>query len=251
MSQRIATLYRLPALARGVLVVPVATLMQRLAPREFIAGASLVLRRGERIDLEAERRRLDGAGYRHVPQVLEPGDYATRGALIDIYPMGAAAPYRIELLRRRDRDASAASIRKPSARSSRSSRSTCCPRASSRSPRAATRAFRNLLRERFEVDTRRCPLYQDLREGSTPAGIEYYLPLFFERTDTLFDYLGAEAMVVLDHGALEAAAAFWASTGDRYEQRRHDVERPLLPPAELFLPPEALRERLNRSRASR
>ena len=245
-SQRIAALYRLPALARGVLVVPVATLMQRLAPREFIAGASLVLRRGERMDLEAERRRLDGAGYRHVPQVLEPGDYATRGALIDIYPMGAAAPYRIELF-----DHEIESIRSFDPETQRSQQQVesvdLLPAREFPLTESATRAFRNLLRERFEVDTRRCPLYQDLREGSTPAGIEYYLPLFFERTDTLFDYLGAEAMVVLDHGALEAAAAFWASTNDRYEQRRHDVERPLLPPAELFLPPESLRERLNRT----
>ena len=245
-SQRIAALYRLPVLARGVLVVPVATLMQRLAPRDFIAGASLVLRRGQRLDLEAERRRLDGAGYRHVPQVLEPGDYATRGALIDIFPMGAAAPYRIELF-----DHEIESIRSFDPETQRSQQQVeavdLLPAREFPLTETATKAFRNLLRERFEVDTRRCPLYQDLREGSTPAGIEYYLPLFFDRTDTLFDYLGAEALVVLDHGALEAAAAFWASTGDRYEQRRHDVERPLLPPAELFLPPEALRERLNRT----
>src|SRR5687767_13851412 len=95
-SQRIATLYRLPGVTRGVLVVPIATLMQRLAPRNFIVGSNLELKVGQRFDIGAERRRLEGAGYRHVPQVLEPGDYATRGALIDLFPMGAGEPYRIE-----------------------------------------------------------------------------------------------------------------------------------------------------------
>jgi len=96
-SPRIATLYRLPAQTRGVPVVPVATLMQRLAPRSYIGGTGLVLNVGQKLDLGAEQRRLEAAGYRNVPQVQEPGDFAVRGALIDIYPMGAAEPYRIEL----------------------------------------------------------------------------------------------------------------------------------------------------------
>ena len=103
------------------------------------------------------------------------------------------------------------------------------------------------LRERFDIDTRRSALYQDLKAGTAPAGIEYYLPLFFKETATLFDYLGANVLPVLADGALEAAERFWAQTRERYEQRRHDVERPLLPPAELYLSPEALRERLNRA----
>ncbi|KRG56384.1 transcription-repair coupling factor, partial [Stenotrophomonas africana] len=101
------------------------------------------------------------------------------------------------------------------------------------------------LRERFDVDTRRSSLYQDLKSGLAPAGVEYYLPLFFERTATLFDYLPDGSLPVVCTGAYEAAVAFWAQTGDRYEQRRHDVERPLLPPSALYLSPELLRERLN------
>jgi transcription-repair coupling factor (superfamily II helicase) len=246
-SQRVATLYRLPGLSRGVLVVPVATLMQRLAPREFIAGSNLVLKVGEQLDLGAERRRLDGAGYRHVPQVLEPGDYATRGALLDIYPMGAAESYRIELF-----DEQIETIRTFDPETQRSQAKVDAVNLLSAREfpltEAATKAFRNVLRERFEIDPRHCAIYQDLREGTTPAGIEYYLPLFFERTDTLFDYLGAEALVVLAHGALDAADTFWRATHERYEQRRHDLERPLLPPAELYLEPQALREQLNRRR---
>src|SRR5690606_6226759 len=101
------------------------------------------------------------------------------------------------------------------------------------------------LRERFDVDTRRSALYQDLKSRLAPAGIEYYLPLFFEHTATLFDYLGKDALAVVAPGVGEAADAFWGQTGERYEQRRHDVERPLLPPDQLSLPPELLREKLN------
>src|SRR5690606_38112260 len=96
-SQRIATLYRLPALSRGILVVPAATLMQRLAPRAYITGSGLMLERGQRLDLGAEQRRLEATGYRHVPQVLEPGDFAVRGAILDVFPMGTPEPFRIEL----------------------------------------------------------------------------------------------------------------------------------------------------------
>ena len=101
------------------------------------------------------------------------------------------------------------------------------------------------LRERFDVDTRRSALYQDLKSGIAPAGVEYYLPLFFEQTSTLFDYFNGNVLPLISDGAHEAAEAFWAQTSNRYEQRRHDIERPLLPPDELYLPPAALRERLN------
>jgi transcription-repair coupling factor (superfamily II helicase) len=243
-SQRVATLFRLPGVERGVLVVPIATLMQRLAPRSFIQGSNLALAVGQTLDLDAERRRLDGAGYRHVPQVLEPGDYATRGALIDIFPMGAAEPYRVELF-----DDTIETIRTFDPETQRSQEKV--ERVQLLSAREfpvteqATRAFRALLRERFDIDPRRCPIYQDLREGATPAGIEYYLPLFFESTETLFDYLAPGALVALGENVLEAAEAFWSTTTDRYEQRRHDLERPVLAPELLYLPPALLREQLN------
>ena len=245
-SQRVSTLYRLPSLTRGLLVVPIATLMQRLAPREFMLGSNLSLKRGQRFDLAAERRTLDSAGYRHVPQVLEPGDYATRGALVDLFPMGASEPYRVELF-----DEVIDTIRTFDPETQRSLAQVDAVEllAAREFPLtdAATKSVRNIMRERFPIDPRRCAVYQDLREGGSPAGIEYYLPLFFERTDTLFDYLSSEVLFVLDDGALSSADAFWLTTNDRFEQRRHDIERPVLPPGELYLAPEQLRERLNRS----
>jgi transcription-repair coupling factor (superfamily II helicase) len=244
-SQRVATLYRLPTTRRGVLVVPVATLMQRIAPRAHITGSGLVLRKGQKLDLAAEQRRLEAAGYRNVPQVTEPGDFAVRGALIDIYAMGASEPYRVELF-----DDEIESIRTFDTETQRSQQQVegvdLLPAREFPLTEDAAKNFRANLRERFPIDIRRCPLYQDMKEGVTPGGIEYYLPLFFPVTETLFDYIAGDALFVLGEGALDASEQFWTQTGERYDQRAHDIERPVLPPAEIYLPPEQLRERLNK-----
>jgi transcription-repair coupling factor (superfamily II helicase) len=231
-------------LKRGVLVVPVATLMQRLAPRSYITGSGLVLERAQKLDIASEQRRLEASGYRNVPQVAEPGDFAVRGALLDIFPMGSAEPYRIELF-----DDEIDSIRTFDPETQRSEQKVdsvrLLPAREFPLTEESAKAFRNALRERFPIDPRRCPLYQDIKEGVTPAGIEYYLPMFFERTETLFDYLPPGSLFVLGEGTLDAAETFWSATAARYEQRAHDVERPVLPPVELYVPPQQLRERLN------
>ena len=244
-SQRIATLYQLPTVKRGVLVVSAATLMQRIAPRTHITGSGLMLSKGQKLDLAAEQRRLEASGYRHVPQVAEPGDFAVRGALIDIFPMGAAEPYRIELF-----DDEVESIRSFDPETQRSQHQVekveLLPAREFPVTDEAAKAFRSHLRERFPIDVRRCPIYQDMKEGVTPGGIEYYLPLFFEQTATLFDYLADDALFVLGEGTAEASEQFWMQTAERYDQRAHDIERPVLPPGELYLAPEQLREQLNK-----
>ncbi|CAN4279878.1 transcription-repair coupling factor [Pseudoxanthomonas sp. LjRoot125] len=243
-SQRLSALHRLPTLKQGIVVVPVQTLMQRLSPLRHIAGGSFDYRVGQRLDFDAEKRRLEAASYRHVPQVLDPGDFAVRGGLLDVYPMGADAPLRIELL-----DDTVDSLRHFDPESQRSldrveSVQLLPGREVPLDERSVDRAM-TLLRDRFDVDTRRSALYQDLKSGLAPAGVEYYLPLFFDATSTLFDYLHTDTLPVLTDGFGEAAEAFWAQTRNRYEQRRHDIERPLLPPDELYLSPDGLRERLN------
>jgi transcription-repair coupling factor (superfamily II helicase) len=246
-SQRIATLYGLPNTRRGVLVVTVATLMQRLSPRGYVGGQTLMIARGQKFDLLSEQRRLEAAGYRNVQQVLDPGDYAVRGGLLDLYPMGADEPYRIELL-----DDVIDTIRSFDAETQRSSNQVesvrLLPAREFPLDEVSVKRVREALRERFDIDTRRSGLYQDLKEGGAPAGIEYYLPLFFENTATLFDYLADDALVVLGADAMDAGEAFWSQTTERWEQRRHDIERPILEPHELFLPPDSLREQLNRHR---
>jgi len=243
-SQRLSALHRLPTLKQGIVVVPVQTLMQRLSPLRHIAGGSFDYRVGQRLDFDAEKRRLEAASYRHVPQVLDPGDFAVRGGLLDVYPMGADAPLRIELL-----DDTVDSLRHFDPESQRSldrveSVQLLPGREVPLDERSVDRAM-TLLRDRFDVDTRRSALYQDLKSGLAPAGVEYYLPLFFDTTSTLFDYLHTDTLPVLTDGFGEAAEAFWAQTRNRYEQRRHDIERPLLPPDELYLSPDGLRERFN------
>ncbi|PZS70961.1 transcription-repair coupling factor, partial [Stenotrophomonas maltophilia] len=243
-SQRLSALHRLPALKRGLVIVPVQTLLQQLAPRSYVIGGSFDLKVGQRLDLDAERRRLESAGYRNVPQVMDPGDFAVRGGLLDVFPMGADEPLRIELL---DEDIDSIRAFDPETQRSLDKVDAVHMLPGREVPMDEASIARVLatLRERFDVDTRRSSLYQDLKSGLAPAGVEYYLPLFFERTATLFDYLPDGSLPVVCAGAYEASVAFWAQTADRYEQRRHDVERPLLPPSALYLSPELLRERLN------
>ena len=244
-SQRVAALYRLPTTTRGVLVVPVSSLMQRLPPPSWIAGNALDLKKGQKLDLDVEKRRLESSGYRHVPQVLDPGDFAVRGALLDLFPMGSPVPFRIELF-----DDEIDSLRSFDPETQRSDHPVdsvkLLPAREFPLDAVSTKRVRESLRERFEFDPRHCPLYQDLKEGGAPAGIEYYLPLFFEKTATLFEHLSDKSLVVLCEGIDAAAETFWSQTRDRWEQRRHDIERPILAPDEIFLPPEELREQWNR-----
>lgn len=236
-SQRIASLYRLPELSHGVLVVPITTALHRLAPTSFLLGSSLVLDVGQRLDVEQMRLRLEAAGYRCVETVYEHGEFAVRGALIDLFPMGSDLPYRIDLfddeietLRTFDPETQRSIDKVESIR--------LLPAREFPLQKEAVTGFRARFRERFDVDFRRCPIYQDLSSGITPAGIEYYLPLFFDETATLFDYLPERTQVFSLPGIEQAAEQFWSDVRNRYEDRRYDPERPLLPPTELFLPVE-------------
>ncbi|VTP98867.1 transcription-repair coupling factor [Pseudomonas aeruginosa] len=236
-SQRIAALYQLPQLKHGVLVVPISTALHRLAPTRFLLGSSLVLDVGQKLDVERMRLRLEGAGYRCVDTVYEHGEFAVRGALIDLFPMGSELPFRIDLfddeietLRTFDPETQRSIDKVESIR--------LLPAREFPLNKEAVTGFRGRFRERFDVDYRRCPIYQDLASGLTPSGIEYYLPLFFEETATLFDYLPQDTQVFSLPGIEQAAEQFWNDVRSRYEDRRVDPERPLLPPAEVFLPVE-------------
>lgn len=234
-SQRIAALYRLPQLKHGVLVVPISTALHRLAPTRFLLGSGLVLDVGQKLDVEEMRARLEAAGYRCADTVYEHGEFAVRGALIDLFPMGSETPFRIDLfddeietLRTFDPETQRSVDKVESIR--------LLPAREFPLDKKSVTDFRGRFRERFDVDFRRCPIYQDLSTGITPAGIEYYLPLFFEESATLFDYLPADTQVFSLPGIEKAAEQFWVDARSRYEDRRVDPERPLLPPADLFLP---------------
>ena len=233
-SQRISALYQLPDLTHGVLVVPITTALHKLAPKRFLLGSSLVLDVGQKLDVEQMRARLEAAGYRCVDTVYEHGEFAVRGALIDLFPMGSALPYRIDLF-----DDEIETLRTFDPENQRSIDKVesirLLPAREFPLKKESVTGFRARFRERFDVDFRRCPVYQDLSTGITPAGIEYYLPLFFDEVSTLFDYLPEDTQVFSLPGIEQAAEHFWKDVRTRYEERRVDPERPLLPPAELFM----------------
>lgn len=233
-SQRLAALYRLPQRRRGVLVVPVATLMQRLSPRGYLDRYALMLKVGERLGLDSFRQRLEAAGYVCVSQVVEHGEFAVRGAILDLFPMGAERPYRIELF-----DDEVESIRDfdPDTQLSveKTKQIELLPAREFALDQDTITRFRQGWRRQFEGDPQRSPIYREVSAGNAPGGIEYYLPLFFEQTATLFDYLPEATLAIRLEGVDAAIEAFQDQLMNRYEQRRYDGERPLLPPSLLFL----------------
>jgi len=236
-SQRLRALARLPSLTRGLVLTDLATSLQRLPPRDFVDGHALSLQVGEDLDLEPFRVRLAAAGYASVPQVGAPGEFAIRGSLFDVFPMGADEPLRIDLL-----DRQIDSIRRFDPDTQRSSarleRVELLPAREFSLAPESIRDFRRRFRTRFEGDLTRMPTYRDVGDGLAPAGIEYYLPLFFEQTASLFDYLPHGAVVALHADHASDLAASWREVEARYEELRYDIEHPVLQPGEIFLRPE-------------
>ncbi len=232
-SERLTALYHLPTVTQGILLVPVATLMQRIAPRAYLDASALLLDMGQRLQREALRSRLEAVGYRAVTTVMERGEFAVRGSLFDLYPMGAKRPYRIDLC-----DDTVESIRVFDPISQRSHESIpsirLLPAREFPLDKEAIGRFQKAWCNSFDFDTSGT-LYRDVGRGLTPAGIEYYLPLFFAHTATLFDYLPRDTLVI-GTAALEGVAdAFWQEVGNRYESVRHSIDRPVLPPHALYL----------------
>ncbi|SDX10359.1 transcription-repair coupling factor [Marinobacter mobilis] len=233
-SRRIRTLHRLPSTRRGILVVPSRTLMHRLAPANYLQGNTLLLEVGQTLDIDSWRLQLEAAGYRHAENVYEHGEYAIRGAILDIYPMGSSLPYRIDLF---DNEIETLRTFDPETQRSidRIERIELLPANEFPWDKTSRSAFRSRWFEQFPHADKDAPIYQDIIQGITPPGIEYYLPLFFDQTATLFDYLPADTRVFTSPELNEALEQFQSDTQARYEERRHDRLRPILPPANLFL----------------
>ncbi len=244
-SQRLLTLSQLPNLRHGVVLLSVSTLLHRLPPRDYVQAHSLVLDTGDRLDVESFRTQLQHSAYQAVTQVVEPGEFAVRGGIIDIFPMGSDSPYRIDLF-----DDCIESIRRFDAETQRSgdklSNVRLLPAREYPMTPAAIQRFRQEFRARFEGDAQKMPVYRDVSKGLSPAGIEYYLPLFYARTASLFDYLPASTTCLLEEEVESTGIKFLAEAGERYAMLRGDPERPVLPPNELFLAAEELAAALNR-----
>jgi len=234
-SERLRTLAALPGMARGVVVTTQAALLDRLPPRSFISALAFSLAVGERIDLPALRKRLADAGYAQVAQVMGPGEFAVRGSVVDLYPAGSPQPYRLDLF-----DDLIESVRAFDPANQRSgARLAAIPLLPAReipSSPEATAEFRSRWRERFEGDPQASAVYRAVTAGQVPAGIEAWLPFFFGNTSGIADYLPAGTAVVDLVDLERSLPAYAAEIESRYEDRRHDRERPLLPPAEAFVP---------------
>src|SRR5260221_260875 len=220
-----------------VAIVPAATALTRLGPPSFLAGHSFFLKTGEALDLDALRAQLALAGYSHVAQVVAPGEYCVRGGLVDLFPMGSALPYRLDLF-----DAEIESIRSFDADTQRTlykvAEIRLLPAREFPMDEAGRNQFRRSYRDAFEGDPSKSRIYKDVSNGVAPAGIEYYLPLFFEKTAAIFDYLPKGATVCM-HGEVHAAlTGFWRDAQGRHQLLAGDRTRPLLAPAEIFLSAE-------------
>ncbi|WP_174877917.1 transcription-repair coupling factor [Pectobacterium polaris] len=234
-STRLSTLYQLPNMTRGVLILPVNTLMQRVCPHSFLHGHALVLKKGQRLSRDKLRSQLEQAGYRSVDQVMEHGEYATRGALLDLFPMGSEEPYRIDFF-----DDEIDSLRLFDVDTQRTLNEVphinLLPAHEFPTDKTAIELFRSQWREQFEVRRDAEHIYQQVSKGVWPAGVEYWQPLFFsEPLPSLFSYFPNNTLIVNTGNIEQSAERFWQDIQQRFESRRVDPMRPLLPSDSLWL----------------
>ncbi|AIR71612.1 transcription-repair coupling factor [Dickeya fangzhongdai] len=239
-SARLSTLYQLPSLTRGVLILPVNTLMQKVCPHAFLHGHALMLKKGQRLSRDRLRNQLEQAGYRSVDQVMEHGEFATRGALLDLFPMGSEEPFRIDFF-----DDEIDSLRLFDADTQRTLNEVehihLLPAREFPTDKTAIELFRSQWREQFEVRRDAEHVYQQVSKGTLPAGIEYWQPLFFSQPlPALFSYLPAGTLLVNTGDIQQGAERFWQDIQQRHDSRRVDPMRPLLPPDALWLPVDML-----------
>ena len=233
-SERLATLHHIRSNASDVVIVPITTALYPLPPVEHLAAYTFFLKRNEKLNVAQLREQLTFAGYNHVQQVLTPGEYCVRGGIIDLFAMGSLLPYRIDLfddeietIATFDVDTQRTLYPVPEIR--------LLPAREFPMDDKGQATFRQNFRERFEGDPSKSRIYKDISKGIAPSGIEYYLPLFFDKTATLFDYLPKNATLCLHHDVDEAIANFGKDAASRYNLLRGDPQRPLLETKELFL----------------
>ena len=232
-SERLATLWTIHSGEADVVLLPATTALTRLAPPSFLAGTTFQFKQKAKLDEAGLKAQLTLAGYNHVSQVVSPGEYAVRGGLIDLFPMGSLVPYRVDLfdnevdsIRTFDPDTQRSLYPVPEVR--------LLPGREFPMDEAARATFRARWREKLDGDPTKSRIYKDIAQGIATAGIEYYLPLFFEQTGTIFSYLAENAQLVL-HGEVDVALErFWADTKERHRFIAADPERTVLAPEDIF-----------------
>ncbi|XKM14547.1 transcription-repair coupling factor [Orbaceae bacterium ac157xtp] len=239
-SERLSCLFQLPNLQKGALILPITTLMQKVIPESFLQGHVFLMKKGQQITRENLRIQLDNAGYRAVNQVMEHGEYATRGALLDLFPMGSAIPFRLDFF-----DNEIDSIRIFDVETQRTvneiEQIQLLPAHEFPFDKSSIELFRSQWREYFEVRHEPESIYQQVTKGILPAGIEYWLPLFFDKPlSTLFDYFSNESLIITTTSIHQAAEKHSDDVKQRYESRRVDPLRPLISPNKMWLKTDEL-----------
>lgn len=240
-SERLAALYAIPSMKTGAIITTISTLMQRLSPRGYLDSHSFILKVGDLLSIDIFSTRLSQAGYHHVSQVREHGEFAIRGSIIDLFPMGSKTPFRIDLF---DNEVESIRIFSPDTQRSleKITEINLLPAKEFPLSEEAIERFRQSFRGLFSGNPLKSPLYQDISEGIYSAGIEYYLPLFFDKTATFFDFLPTNTLLVTIDDVADKAKEFWQEVEMRYEQGKFDTSRPLLPPQQVFIPPATILE---------
>ncbi|MDR9829607.1 transcription-repair coupling factor [Vibrio sp. FNV 38] len=232
-SERIACLYQMPTQNTGITIVPVSTLLQRQSPREYLLQHTLMVKQGDNFSFEKLRLQLEKSGYRHSDQVFSPGEYASRGSIIDLFPMGSQAPFRIDFF-----DDEIDTIRTFDPENQRSiedvSEIRLLPAHEFPTSKEAIEDFRTRWRQQFEARREPESVYMQVSKGTWPAGVEYWQPLFFDHTETLFDYLPDDTQLIAIGDIDTAIDQFLSDVEHRYEQRGIDPMRPLLAPQALW-----------------
>ena len=242
-SQRLSVIAALPQMQSGIVIVSIPALLQRLPPVDYVAARTLVLHTGQTLDRQAFIDDLTAAGYLRIPQVEEHGEFAVRGSLLDIFPMGSEQPVRIDFF-----DDEIETLRHFAAETQLSGESAetieILPAREVPLDQDNIRRFRQRYRERFEGQPSRSRVYSDVSDGIAHGGIEYYLPLFFAETSCFLDYLAADAVVFAPHDLSAVLDQAWREISERYEICSLDPERPILKPHESFLEPKDVRQKI-------
>lgn len=246
-SERLAILSNMPK--TGVLLLSASTLAQRVAPTSWILGEHFDIHVGQKFDLEQQKKKFIQAGYHLVDTVYDPGEFAVRGSIMDIYASGQEAPIRIDLF-----DDEIESLKFFDSETQRTTQSlqqfTVLP--AQEFPLKEGRAtFRDRYAEFFPTaNPKKNPIYQDVMDGIVSPGIEFYLPLFFsakamQGQSSLISYLPKNGIVITDKALEESLSQFWQDVVRRYEDRRHNVDQPIMPPESLFFQTNQVLEQLN------
>ena len=244
-SQRLTTLYQLSDMQSGdILILPVSTLLQRLPPKTYIKSQVLLLKQNQSLDLDDFRLNLEQSGYNCVSQVMEHGEFAIRGSIIDLYPSGHDLPFRIDLF-----DTDIDSIRRFDPETQRSLDAVksieILPAREFPFNKESISEFRTRYREKLPGDPTASKIYQEVSQNIIPNGIEYYLPLFFDELSNIFNYIPRNTVICSAVELPQTVEQFSQDVAQRYEQRRHDIERPILSPELLYLNASELQESLH------